>query len=69
MNRFGYEVVISGNRVVIGAPLNNHDFPYAGAAYVFEHNGTGWTEEVKLTASDAASSAFLEDTLGDSLHL
>jgi hypothetical protein len=36
---------------MVGAPFNTH----AGAAYVFVRNGTGWRQQVKLTASDGAA--------------
>ena len=61
-DRFGYSVAISddGTRCIVGAyredggagnPLSD-----AGAAYVFSRSGTTWTEEQKLTASDAQAS-------------
>ena len=52
---FGYSVAVSGDMAVIGAP--NHDHPdgeLAGSAYVFVRSGGVWTEQAKLTASDAA---------------
>ena len=52
---FGYSVSISGNTVVIGAPL--HGPPNdLGAAFVFEVDGNGqWNFVQKLTASDDSS--------------
>lgn len=50
---FAHTVAIDGNTVVIGAPLNTS----AGAAYVFVRNGTVWTLQQKLTASDRTSNA------------
>ncbi len=47
-------IAISGNTVVIGAGEEN---TAAGAAYVFTRSGTTWTQQQKLTASDAASNA------------
>ena len=47
---FGESVSISGNTVVIGASNGNGN---AGAAYVFVHDGTTWTQQAILTASDA----------------
>ncbi|MEN9442875.1 MAG: hypothetical protein RLZ33_2952 [Bacteroidota bacterium] len=51
-DRFSNCVSISGDRVLIGA--KDHDFLGAesGAAYVFKYNGTIWTQEAKLLASD-----------------
>ena len=49
---------ISGDTIVVGAPYDTaHDgTSYAGAAYVFKHDSTGWVQMEKLTAStgDAA---------------
>lgn len=56
-DRFGWSAAIDGDRVVVGAYLeepvapNNLD---EGAAYVFMRTGTSWTEEAKLKAMDAA---------------
>ncbi len=58
---FGNSVSVSGDRVVVGAPLRDL-LPIApgvvsidggeGAAYVFEKDGSTWSETAKLTASD-----------------
>jgi hypothetical protein len=50
--RFGWSVAISGDVIVVGAPGDSSE---RGAAYVFEHTGTVWTQTRKLTASDASS--------------
>ena len=46
---FGYSVSISDDHVLIGAPDNDD----RGAAYIFKRDGVTWTQEAKLTASDA----------------
>jgi len=54
---FGYVVAMSGDTVIIGA--ENADLPSktdAGAAYVFVRNGSTWTQQAILNASDAAAS-------------
>lgn len=51
-DEFGFSVAISGNFAIVGA--NSHD-KGTGAAYIFVRNGTTWTEEAKLTASDGAA--------------
>jgi len=54
---FGEAVAVSGDTVVIGAPQDNHAGGLdAGSAYVFVRNGGAWTEQAKLTASDASAS-------------
>lgn len=52
---FGLTVSISGDTVVVGAPLNNDEAVLAGAAYVFRRNGMNWNQQAKLTANDAAA--------------
>ncbi|MCB9853164.1 MAG: hypothetical protein H6819_08710 [Phycisphaerales bacterium] len=51
-NRFGTSVAIDGDTVVIGAPLDEHNGPESGAAYVFRESGGVWSQEVKLWADD-----------------
>jgi hypothetical protein len=57
-DRFGKAVAVSGNVAVVGAFLGDLSFEDCGAAYVFTYNGSSWTQEAKLTASDASTSDF-----------
>jgi hypothetical protein len=50
-NQFGHSVAIDGETIAIGAPGNG----LGGAVYVFVRSGTAWTEQQKLTTSDAAA--------------
>ncbi|NOK11951.1 DUF7507 domain-containing protein [Corallococcus exercitus] len=51
---FGIAVALSGDTAVVGAPgSNTAPFLDGGAAYVFVRSGTTWSEQAKLTASDA----------------
>jgi hypothetical protein len=53
---FGSAVAISGNKVVVGAPGNEHAGRLSGAAYIFQRSEVGnWQQVAKLTASDAAA--------------
>lgn len=52
---FGRAVAVSGNRAVIGSPLDNHNNKTSGSAYVFEMNGSTWTQVAKLVPSDATN--------------
>jgi len=52
---FGWSVSISGDYAVIGAVGNDDDGDYSGSAYVFHRSGTTWTQQAKLTASDAVA--------------
>ena len=59
---FGKSVGIGTNKIVVGAPNDDDGGSSAGAAYVYNLDGTG---EVKITASDAAAS----DQFGQSVAI
>src|SRR6185436_11257806 len=62
---FGGAVSISGNTILIGTSASD-DVPFnSGSAYVFVRSGTTWTQQAKLTASDAAAG----DLFGTSVSL
>jgi hypothetical protein len=50
---FGGSVSLSGDTALIGAPFDNNEI---GSAYVFIRNGSTWTQQAKLIASDGADS-------------
>ncbi len=52
---FGYSVSIDGNYAIIGAPFNNDKGVESGSAYIFKRDGTTWSEQQKLLASDGAT--------------
>jgi hypothetical protein len=74
-DRFGLNVAISGDTVVVGVPWERHDTdsnftdePVVGAAYLFRRNQGGanaWGQVTKLVASDAANS----DRLGEDVDI
>ncbi|MEM9691187.1 MAG: FG-GAP repeat protein, partial [Myxococcota bacterium] len=51
---FGTSVDISGDSAIVGAPDDDDAGSSSGSAYVFVRAGGVWTEQQKLTASDAA---------------
>ena len=51
---FGGSVAVSGNTVVVGAPLDSEGGWDSGSAYVFVRSGGSWNQQAKLTASDPA---------------
>ena len=61
-DHFGRSLSLDGNRLLAGATSVDSS---RGAAYVFEKQGSGWTQAAKLTASDAASN----DALGRAVAL
>ena len=62
---FGYSVSISGDTALVGAPTDDDGGADSGSTYVFVRNGTTWTQQAKLTASDAATG----DEFGTSVSL
>lgn len=56
---FGYDVAVSGEQVVVGAPYGDFTMiPDAGSGYSFLRSGTMWTQSNKLNASDPSPSGF-----------
>ncbi|MHC4698452.1 MAG: hypothetical protein ACYTFA_17095, partial [Planctomycetota bacterium] len=54
--KFGTAVAVSGDRIVVGAPSDNHAGSSTGAAYLFVKDGPGaWAEMCRFTAFDASS--------------
>jgi hypothetical protein len=45
---FGCEVAVSGNLAIVGARHDEQEGADAGAAYIFEFDGTSWSEVIKL---------------------
>jgi len=57
-DQFGIGVSLSGQTIVVGAPLDDDAGPASGSAYVFQREvggGDGWGQVKKLTADDAGS--------------
>ena len=53
-DNFAGAVAVSGNTAIVGAAGNDDAGSGSGAAYVFVRSGNSWSEQAKLTASDAA---------------
>ncbi len=62
---FGGSVAISGGTVVVGAAGREYDDDRAGSAYVFSRNGSEWSQQQKLFASDGEGG----DTFGQSVAI
>jgi hypothetical protein len=52
---FGASVSAVGDRIAVGAPLENGFGSDSGAVYVFVHDGAQWSEEAKLQAPGASA--------------
>jgi hypothetical protein len=65
-DQFGYSVDISGNYAVVGAPYDDEGAVFnKGCAYIFFFNGTVWTEQAKITASNGEA----DDNFGFSVSI
>lgn len=62
---FGEAVAISGDTAIVGAYGDDDNVADSGSAYIYERSGTTWTEQAKLTASDATST----DLFGSSVAI
>ncbi len=62
---FGYSVSVDGEQIAVGALFGDDQPQSAGAVYIYRRIGTTWTEEAKVSASDAATT----DYLGNSVAL
>jgi hypothetical protein len=61
---FGHSVAIAGEKVVVGAPNDDHaGGTDSGSIYAFLRSGTTWTEQNKLVASDASPFAYFGDAV------
>jgi len=62
---FGISVAIAGDTIVVGAQGDDDNGTGSGSAYLFMRTGLTWTQQAKLTASDAAAS----DHFGNSVAI
>ncbi|MCH8963267.1 MAG: FG-GAP repeat protein, partial [Bacteroidetes bacterium] len=62
---FGRAVALDGDYLLVSAPGNDEQGERTGAAYVFKRDGETWTQQAKLTASDAG----VGDGLGSAVAL
>ena len=53
-DRFAGAVAVSGNVALIGSGGSDGLVGDTGSAYIYRFNGSEWTEQTKLTASDGA---------------
>jgi len=60
LDLFGTSVALQGDTLLVSAPEDIHGPEEKGSVYVFEWNGSAWTEEMKLGTSDG----IMDDTFG-----
>jgi hypothetical protein len=54
-DQFGYSVSINGNYAIVGAIADDDAGTSSGSAYIFIRSGSSWSQQAKLTASDAVA--------------
>lgn len=55
-DQFGFSVSLSENRALIGANRTDNEFySSTGSAYIFDFDGTNWTQSAKLSIDDSYS--------------
>jgi cyclophilin family peptidyl-prolyl cis-trans isomerase len=54
-DKFGMSVAIDGDYAIVGSYLDDDNGTDSGSAYIFKRNGTTWTQQAKLKASDGAA--------------
>jgi len=64
-DQFGYSVSIDGDYAIIGAKYDDDNGKDSGSAYIFKRDGTSWSQQAKLLASDGA----LGDAFGFSVSI
>ena len=66
---FGASVSLDGDRALIGASGDDGAAEGAGAAYVFDFDGSAWNQQAKLTADDASVGVVFGEGFGRSVSL
>jgi len=64
-DEFGHDLDLDGDHLIVGSPLSDGDGNNSGAVYMFEYNGSAWTQTQKL----APSSLSVDDKFGYSVAL
>ncbi|MFK8013476.1 MAG: FG-GAP repeat protein [Marinicellaceae bacterium] len=52
-DRFGFNLSVSGDSILVGAPHNDDNGSETGSAYIFGLSNNEWTQSVKLIPSDS----------------
>ena len=60
---FGRSVAISGDYAIVGACLDDDNGGSSGSAYIFKRDGTAWTEQAKIYASDGAAGDYFGESV------
>ena len=58
-------MAISGDYAIVGSRYDDDKGSNSGSAYIFKYDGTNWTQEAKLTASDGQA----DDRFGEAVSI
>ena len=61
---YGFDVMLDGDRLIVGAHYDDEKGNKAGAAYIYDWNGTGWQETTKLIASNGYANNYFGYAVG-----
>jgi hypothetical protein len=64
-DKFSYSVSINGDYAIVGAEGDDDNGTGSGSAYIFKWDGTSWSEQQKLLASDGV----MYDNFGQSVSI
>ncbi|MDC0156580.1 Ig-like domain-containing protein [Verrucomicrobia bacterium] len=64
-DEFGHDLDLSGNYLIVGAPMADADGNNSGSAYIFELNGSSWSQVSKLQPTGLS----IDDKFGYSVAL
>jgi len=64
-DRFGIDVAVSGNRILVGADSDDDNGSSSGSVYVFTHDGSQWNQSAKISADDGA----VDDQFGERVDI
>jgi hypothetical protein len=56
--KFGSSVSVSGETIIVGAPLEEENENVQGSAYVFTGNSGAWNQQARLLDTDPAAGSF-----------
>jgi hypothetical protein len=54
-DEFGTSVAVDGDRIAVGAQYDNHANAYSGSVYLFDRNGSSWSQQGKFFPNDYPS--------------
>jgi hypothetical protein len=57
-DEFGVSVSVSGDYAIVGAYHDDDNGSNSGSAYIFKRDGTSWSQQAKILASDGAASDY-----------